>query len=167
MALVGDYNPDVAAHRAIPLALDRSARALGRPVAPVWMGTRALARDGVERSLGAYVAIWCVPASPYENTDAALAAIRFARESGRPFLGTCGGFQYAVIEYARNVLGMTDADHAETNPQAARPLIAPLACPLVERSGALSIRDDSKLRQIYGTVGGRDLSLQLRRQPWI
>ena len=35
--------------------------------------------------------------------EGVLSAIRFARETGRPFLGTCGGFQHALIEYARNV----------------------------------------------------------------
>jgi CTP synthase (UTP-ammonia lyase) len=37
--------------------------------------------------------------------EGALLAIRHARESAIPFLGTCGGFQHAVLEYARNVLG--------------------------------------------------------------
>jgi CTP synthase (UTP-ammonia lyase) len=41
--------------------------------------------------------------------DGALFAIRHAREQNRPFLGTCGGFQHGVIEYARNVLGWQDA----------------------------------------------------------
>ena len=38
--------------------------------------------------------------------DGALAGIRFARETSRPFLGTCAGFQHGVIEFARNVLGV-------------------------------------------------------------
>ncbi len=62
--------------------------------------------------------------------DGALLAIRYAREQKRPFLGTCGGFQHAIIEYARNVLGWADADPAETAPDAARPVIAPLQCAL-------------------------------------
>ncbi len=42
-----------------------------------------------------------------------LAAIRFAREKDYPFIGTCAGFQYTVIEYARNQLGLEDAQHEE------------------------------------------------------
>jgi len=61
---------------------------------------------------------WCVPASPYRDIDGALRAIRFAREQRRPFLGTCGGFQHAVLEYARNVLGWADAEHGELAPNA-------------------------------------------------
>jgi CTP synthase (UTP-ammonia lyase) len=91
------------------------------------------------------------PGFPYADAGGALAAIGFARESGRAFLGTCGGFQHALIEYALNVLRLPEAEHAETNPRAERPLIAPLSCALVEREGALRLRAGSKLREIYGT----------------
>ena len=64
--------------------------------------------------------------------DGALRAIRFARETPRPFLGTCGGFQHALIEYARSVLGWADADHAESAPGAGRAVVSPLSCALVE-----------------------------------
>ena len=47
---------------------------------------------------------------------ATLDAIQWARINSIPFLGTCGGFQHAVIEYARNVLHWNEADHAESNP---------------------------------------------------
>jgi CTP synthase (UTP-ammonia lyase) len=148
--LVGDFDPSVVAHQAIPLALRLGAERASISVAPNWVHTADLARDGIE-SLCGFRGIWCVPASPYADTEAALGAIRLARESDRPFLGTCGGFQHALIEYACNVLGLPDAEHAEINPQAARPIIAPLVCELVERAGALRIRAGSKLREVYGT----------------
>ena len=72
--------------------------------------------------------------------EGALLAIRFARESRRPFLGTCGGLQHAVIEYARNVLGWADAEHAETAPDAARPVISLLECALVEATESILLR---------------------------
>jgi CTP synthase (UTP-ammonia lyase) len=81
--------------------------------------------------------------------DGALHAIRFAREHGRPFLGTCGGFQHAVIEYARNVLGWADAEHAETAPEAARPVIAPLSCALVEATDIVRFRAGSRIAAAY------------------
>jgi CTP synthase (UTP-ammonia lyase) len=82
--------------------------------------------------------------------DGALAAIRFAREQKRPFLGTCGGSQHALIEYARNALGLVAADHAESNPAASMPLIAPLACALREARGAIKLKAGSRIREIYG-----------------
>jgi CTP synthase (UTP-ammonia lyase) len=82
--------------------------------------------------------------------DGALLAIRFAREHGVPFLGTCGGFQHAVIEYARNVLGLKDAGHAESNPDATLPIMVPLTCSLVGEEGAITLAAESRVRAIYG-----------------
>ena len=100
-------------------------------------------------TLASYSGIWCVPASPYADENGAFAAIRFAREQRRPFLGTCGGFQHALIEYARNVRGMA-AVHAETNPESAMPLIAPLACSLVEAEQRLWLVQGSRIAAAYG-----------------
>jgi CTP synthase (UTP-ammonia lyase) len=150
LALVGDFDPSVPAHRAIPLAL-----ALARAASPSaaaltwqWIATRDL--TDAPRDLAAFSAVWLVPASPYENMDGALAAIRFARETQRPFLGTCGGFQHALIEFARNILGLATADHAETNPAADTLVVTRLACSLVEKSGDLRLAPDSLLRAAYG-----------------
>jgi CTP synthase (UTP-ammonia lyase) len=147
IGLIGDYDPTVPAHQAIPVAL----RLAGERVEPVWVHTATLTGD-VPAKLAEFAGLWCVPASPYANTAGALAAIRYARESGRPFLGTCGGFQHALLEYARHVLGVADADHAELHPDAAVPLIAPLTCELVERTGAVHFADGSRLRRIYGAA---------------
>src|SRR5262245_43178094 len=115
IALVGDYSPEVPAHIAIPRALALAAEVVECDVAPDWIATPELA-SGADDRLAAYHAVWCVPASPYASMDGALNAIRFARETGRPFLGTCGGCQHALIEYARGPLGLAGADHAESNP---------------------------------------------------
>jgi CTP synthase (UTP-ammonia lyase) len=149
VALIGDYNPNVTAHRAIPPALDLAARALGCLVEHTWIATPEPLR-AAGALLRGYHAIWCVPNSPYASMEGALAAIRFAREQGVPFLGTCGGFQHALIEYARNVLGLAAADHAESNPEATMPLIAPLACSLVETTGEIELRAGTRARAIYG-----------------
>src|SRR6266478_2757884 len=101
VGLIGDYSPDVVAHRAIPLALGMASERAGREVGFEWLPTDALASDAVRAE--DYDGLWCVPASPYVSMEGALNAITYARESGTPFLGTCGGFQHALIEYARNV----------------------------------------------------------------
>jgi CTP synthase (UTP-ammonia lyase) len=142
VALVGDYNQSAIAHQAIPEAL----RLAG--VEAVWVHTASI-RDAAA-DLAGFDGIWCVPASPYANMEGALNAIRYARESGRPFLGTCGGFQHAVVEYARNVCGLWDASHAETHPGAAAPVVSPLSCPLVEETEEIVLQDGGKLRSAYG-----------------
>ncbi|KAH8860539.1 CTP synthase 1 [Schistosoma japonicum] len=57
------------------------------------------------------------------GVDGKLAAIRFCRERGVPFLGLCLGLQCAVIEFARNVLGWKDANSTEFDPNTTRPII--------------------------------------------
>jgi CTP synthase (UTP-ammonia lyase) len=148
VGLIGDHDPAVTAHQAIPRALALAAESTGIAVAHEWVPTDEITTD--ERVAG-YDALWCVPASPYRSTDGALRAIRFAREQGRPFLGTCGGFQHAVLEYARSVLGWTDAEHAETAPGAGLLVVTPLECALVEAQGAVRFRPASLLRAAYGT----------------
>jgi CTP synthase (UTP-ammonia lyase) len=149
IALIGDHDPQVLAHQAIPRALELSAEQAGCTVEADWVGTATIGTDA-GRQLASYAGLWCVPATPYASFDGALRAIRFAREEPRPFLGTCGGFQHAMIEFARNVLCHAQADHAESNPGAAVALITPLACPLVEQTGRIRLRDRSRLRAIYG-----------------
>ena len=150
VALVGDYNLKVIAHQAIPVALRLAGEALNQRVEEVWIHTASLTNPALQ--LERFDGIWCVPASPYANMEGALGAIRFARESGRPFLGTCGGFQHTLIEYARNVCGLADAEHAESNPTAAFPLISPLTCALVETMGEMFLTEDSLIRKAYGAA---------------
>lgn len=97
IALIGDYDPQVTAHQAIPVALGMAAEHSGLDVQLQWLATDHLHADTPFETFDGF---WCVPASPYRNMDGALRAIRFAREHQRPFLGTCGGFQHAVLEYA-------------------------------------------------------------------
>ena len=146
IALVGDYSPDVIAHQAIPLAIDDAAAVLELPVRYTWLATPDIAGPD---ALNDYDAIWVVPASPYQNPEGAFTAIRYARENSVPFLGTCGGFQHAIIEYARNVLGWQDAAHAETDTQG-RMVIAPLACALVEKSDTVELRPNTLIAKAYG-----------------
>src|ERR1044072_688675 len=133
IALVGDYSPAVTAHRAIPCALDLAQKSIASRIERQWVRTRDI-RDAA-RDLGTFDAVWVVPGSPYENMEGALAAIRFARETRRPVLGTCGAFQHPLIEFARNVAGLAAADHAETNPAGHTLVVTPLSCSLVEKLG--------------------------------
>ena len=151
IALVGDHNESVTAHRAIPEALAIAAAACGRAIEPQWVDTGILA-NGAEDVLDGMHAMWCVPASPYESMQGALDAIRIAREQSMPFLGTCGGYQHAALEYARNVLHHTGADNAEVNADAAMPLIGPLSCALVEVDDKIQFSEGSRVRELYGVA---------------
>ncbi|MBA2745282.1 MAG: CTP synthase [Flavisolibacter sp.] len=63
------------------------------------------------------------PGFGYRGIEGKITAVKFARESGLPFFGICLGMQMAVIEYGRNVLGITNAQSTETDPETSEPVI--------------------------------------------
>ena len=81
-----------------------------------------------------------------------LDAIRHAREHDVPCFGTCGGMQHIIIEYARNVLGYADAQHAEYDPYASTLFISPLVCSLAGREMPVTLVPGSQVAQIYGAT---------------
>lgn len=127
LALVGERSSTVRAHGRIPDLLLSAAVGPGEPVEPYWIATDTIAGPG---DLERFDGIWLIPGSPYASLHGALAAVRAARTRRIPFLGTCGGFQHLLLEVARHVCGLGHAAHAEVNPDAPDPLIAPLACHL-------------------------------------
>lgn len=147
IALVGDYSPRVPAHRGIPRALEMIHAETGLEITWRWIGTPEVRNAASD--LAHFSAVWLVPASPYKNMAGALAAVRWARETRRPFLGTCGGFQHAALEFARNVAGLTAAAHAESDPQGHTLIIAPLSCPLVESGGDVHFTPGSLIHAAY------------------
>jgi CTP synthase (UTP-ammonia lyase) len=147
IGLIGDYNQSVPAHQAIPLALQLAADTLHIEVALEWVPTEEVTSNAC---ISQFAGLWCVPASPYRSMVGALLAIRYARENAVPFLGTCGGFQHAIVEYARNVLGWADAEHAETAPGAGRAVISALQCALVETTSSVRLFPGTKIASAYG-----------------
>jgi CTP synthase (UTP-ammonia lyase) len=99
---------------------------LGEDVSAEWAGTDSEAVQDLARFDG----VWLVPGSPYADDGAAYEAVRWARENDVPFLGTCGGLQYAVVEYFRNVLGAASASHAEADGTDESNVVHALACRL-------------------------------------
>ncbi len=150
VALVGDYDATVVAHQAIPTALALATRRRGVTLPHKWVGTETL--DEGLSVLGGAAGIWCVPASPYRNTEGAIASIRHARLTGTPFLGTCGGFQHAMLEIAVSLWGISDATHAELHSEGGTPVIVPLVCSLVEKRGGVRLLPGSRLAKAYGSL---------------
>ena len=93
-----------------------------------WLATPSLVEPNAGKILETFDGIWAAPGSPFKSFDGMLKGIEFARRRDWPFLGTCAGFQYALIECARNVLGMKDADSAENNSGSKNIIIYPVAC---------------------------------------
>jgi len=120
IGLIGDFQESVTAHRAIPKAVELAATQIAQTVAVTWLHTNQLHAVPLHE----FSALWCVPASPYENTENVLQTINYARKQDIPFLGTCGGYQHAALEFARNELGYANAENAEINPSTTMPIIS-------------------------------------------
>ena len=145
LALIGDRNESVVAHQAIPLAIQLASDEIGVKVNFEWVDTASIQ----SLDLTQFNAFWCVPASPYKSKEGALQVIKYAREDNIPFLGTCGGYQHAVLEYAKNVLGYSEADTTEENQETSMPLISSLSCKLYGESGSILLKDNSQIANIY------------------
>lgn len=149
VGIIGDYDPDKPSHGATGEALEHTADALGVSVEVEWLPTLLLEK-GAAGMVKKFDALWCAPGSPYESFSGALAAIRLARENDIPFIGTCGGFQHAVIEYARNVLGFANAGHAEYDPYASNLFVSALSCSPFGKKMQVTLESDSKVYGFYG-----------------
>ncbi|KOV69280.1 glutamine amidotransferase-related protein [Streptomyces sp. MMG1121] len=147
IALVGDRSPNVVSHTRVPLLLDALAERDRLVLDAYWIPSQDAEAEGAVRG---FDAVWVLPGSPYRSEAGVLAAVRTAREEGIPFLGTCGGFQHALLEYARNVCGLTGVAHAENDPDATDPLIEPLACSLVGHEAAVTIEPGSLAESVIG-----------------
>lgn len=146
IGLAGDHNENVTAHRAIPVALDLSSRDLSIDLEIHWINSE----DIPKFDLGSFSGFWCIPASPYKSMENILQLINFARNEDIPFLGTCGGYQHAALEFARNALGFAHADNGEVNPDAEMPLISALVCKLIEVTDQIQLKENSKVANVYG-----------------
>ncbi|MFF3859089.1 hypothetical protein [Streptomyces sp. NPDC002209] len=150
VALVGDRSPHVKSHTRIPGLLDALASRDGLVLDAYWIPTGDAGAEAASGTLARFDAVWLLPGSPYASEAGALAAIRVAREEGIPFLGTCGGFQHALLEYARSVCGLAGVAHAENDPGAQDLLIAPLACSLVGHEGLVRAEPGSLAEAVLG-----------------
>ena len=138
VGIIGDFNPANSTHLFTNNAIQHAAQILDKPIETVWLPTdKPVQYKDFQGLFGS-------PGSPYRSFAGALSGICYAREHNIPFIGTCGGFQHLLIEYARNVMGFADAAHAESDPDASCLFITPLSCSLVGRTMEVAIKPGSK-----------------------
>ncbi len=147
IGIIGDYDGRTS-HLATEKALKHSAKKLEIAIEYKWLPTTTF--DKNEKELQNYDGLWCAPGSPYKSMNGAINAIRFARENDYPFIGTCGGFQHAVIEYGRNVLDINTLKDTNFNPYDSNDYITALSCSLIGQTRHIKINKKSKLYNIYG-----------------
>jgi CTP synthase (UTP-ammonia lyase) len=143
IAVVGDRNLSHHSHCEIDAALARF------DADSQWVATP----DATD-VLGSIDGLWVAPGSPYVDANSVVAAIRFAREGGVPFLGTCSGMHYTVIEYLRNCSAHPRASHEEADGASPDNAVVALACSL---QGEIRLIEPLAGSLFYSLVGGRTL----------
>ena len=151
IGIVGDRNSRYPLHLATEQAL---AEDPDRPVVE-WLATDRI-RSAADPALWRYAGFLVAPGSPYRDMEGALTAIRHARTQRVPLLGTCGGFQHLIVEFMRNVAGVADADHAETNPGARHLAVTALQCSLAGQTHRVRLVPGTQAHAIYDATEVRE-----------
>jgi CTP synthase (UTP-ammonia lyase) len=151
IAIVGDYDCESRGHSTTYAGLHHAARTLNAALDLRWVSTTDCeGRAGV--SLRHADGVFITTGSPYLSLRGALDAIAFARTSGIPTIGTCGGFQHMALEYARGVLGCADAGHAEYAADAEhsdRLFVTKLQCSLAGKTFDVQLEPNSRAGRSY------------------
>jgi CTP synthase (UTP-ammonia lyase) len=139
---LGDRDPAHLTHREI----DATLALLADRADCGWVAT-----DSAQaRQPDAADAVWLLPGTPYRDDDAARALIHHCMDTGTPFLGTCGGFQYACVELARTRARVRGAASAELHPDGEALVVAPLACALYGERRTVTPVPGTRLADICG-----------------
>lgn len=116
IALVGKYTELPDAYKSISEAFIHGGAVLDTKVKLEYVNSEKITPDNVAEKLGKMDAILVAPGFGHRGMDGKITAVNYARTSNVPFLGICLGMQCAVIEFARNVLKLTEANTTETAP---------------------------------------------------
>ena len=151
IAIVGDFDASSRFHHLTGEAIAHSAQVLQASFSYDWIETDSVGKHFHEITEH-YKAFWIAPGAMYKNVEGALRLIEFARLHNIPTLGTCRGFQHMALEFAKNVLHIKSAQHAEYDPNASNLVVSPIACSIKGKSLEVTFIDKtSKSFAIFET----------------
>lgn len=151
IGIIGDYHNSIT-QSTIADSIQHSNNLLGFDTAFEWIDTDKLDSDNYTDLLSSYSGIWSAPGSPFNSLIGSINAIKYARENNIPHLGTCAGYQHSIIEFARNVLGYNNADHAEYSNNSDSLFINKMSCSLRGTKDKVIILGNSLMNRLYGNI---------------
>lgn len=116
IALVGKYTELPDAYKSISESFVHAGASNNARVKLEYVNSEKITPENVGEKLGKMAAILVAPGFGHRGLEGKITAVQYARENRVPFLGICLGMQCSVIEYARNVLGLAEANSTETAP---------------------------------------------------
>jgi len=161
IAVVGKYIDHKDAYKSIYEALDHAGFAHSARILVKRIEAEELEQQGAEMFLRGVDGILVPGGFGMRGTEGKIEAIRYARECEIPYLGICLGMQCAVIEFARNVLGLEDANSSEFSAESKHPVICLLddQKSVREKGGTMRLgaqkgvlEADSRVAECYGTT---------------
>jgi CTP synthase len=161
IAVVGKYIKHQDAYKSVYEALDHAGISLASRVVVRRVEAEEVEREGAEKVLGGVDGVLVPGGFGYRGIAGKIEAIRYARERGVPFFGICLGLQCAAIEFARNVVGLADANTTEIDPKTPHPVVCLLndQYGIVDMGGTMRLgsypavlTERSRAHQAYGTT---------------
>jgi CTP synthase len=155
IGITGKYTSVRDSYASIINALEHAGIVLGSDVKIKWIDTTSLTDKNAAEHLTNVDGIIVPGGFGTRGAEGKIACIKYARENNVPYLGLCFGFQMAVIEFARNVCGLRDANSTEIEPNCPQPVIDLLP-------------EQKKIEGLGGSMrlGGRDVELKPRTFIW-
>jgi CTP synthase len=159
IAVVGKYIKYHDAYKSVYESLDHAGIALSSRVVVRKVEAEDVEREGAERVLGGVDGLLVPGGFGHRGTSGKIEAIRFVRERGIPFFGICLGLQCAVIEFARNVAGLEDANSTEMDSNCLHPVVCLLndQYDITDLGGTMrlglypcALAEGSRIRAAYG-----------------
>ena len=139
IAFVGKYLDLKESYKSLTEALIHVGANLDSRVDIVWVDSEEIEEDGAKKFLESVDGILVAGGFGERGVEGKMEAIKYARENKVPYLGICLGMQLAILEFARNVLGLEDANSVEFNDSCKNPLIY-LIDEFIDASGQQQIR---------------------------
>ena len=155
IGIMGKYAELKDAYASIDKALEHCGAHLRCDIEQVWMDTTEISDANVAERLNDLDGVIVPGGFGSRGVEGKIACVRHCREHGIPYLGICLGFQVAVIEFARNVLGIKDAYSTEFDPMTSAALISELP-------------DQMKIEGLGGTMrlGAQDVQITRGTLAW-
>lgn len=161
VAIVGKYVSLHDAYLSVAEALKHGGIANRTEVEIRWIDSEEIEQDNPDELLRGVSGILVPGGFGTRGTEGKILAVNYARVNGIPYLGLCLGLQLAIVEFARNVCGLEDANSIELNPDTEHPVIAlmPEQNGVTDIGGTLRLgaypcrlKEGTKALELYGTA---------------